>query len=145
MDVNVDVDGDHGDCRRVFRLWHEHASDRDVERLLALYAPEAVLESPLVPVLLDDVDSGSLRGHEQIRRFLVEGTARRPNDLVRWHRTGVFLCDGTTLFWEYPRQTPDGEQIDIAEVMEIEHGLIRRHRIYWGWFGTELLRRSATA
>jgi hypothetical protein len=30
--------------------------------------------------------------------FLAEGTRRRPNHLVRWHRSGDFLCDGRTLF-----------------------------------------------
>jgi hypothetical protein len=37
--------------------------------------------------------------------------------------------------WEYPRATPDGEQIDIMEVMEIDASLIQAHRIYWGWKG----------
>ena len=37
--------------------------------------------------------------------------------------------------WEYPRETPDGDQIDIAEVMDIRGALIQHHRIYWGWKG----------
>jgi len=60
-----------------------------------------------------------LHGHAELRRFFAEGTRRRPNELVRWYRTGACLCDGRTLFWEYPRDMPDGEQVDIAEVMEI--------------------------
>jgi len=47
------------------------------------------------------------------------------------------------LIWEYPRQAPDGDQVDLVEVMEIADGLIQHHRIYWGWFGTALLTRSA--
>ncbi len=47
------------------------------------------------------------------------------------------------LVWEYPRETADGDQVDILEVMEIAHGLIQHHRIYWGWFGTGLLVRRA--
>lgn len=43
------------------------------------------------------------------------------------------------------RALPEGEQIDIAEVMEISDGLIQSHRIYWGWFGTGELVRSAMA
>lgn len=31
-----------------------------------------------------------------------------------------------------PGQAPGGDQIDLMEVMEIEHGLIQHHRIYWG-------------
>ena len=70
---------------------------------------------------------------KEIERFLSEGTQRRPNELVKWYRTGEYLTDGRMLVWEYPRETPDGEQIDILELMIIEQGLIAQHRIYWGW------------
>jgi len=75
--------------------------------------------------------------------FLEEGTRRRPNELVRWYRSGQYLASGDLLVWEYPRQTPDGEQIDILELMQLKDGLIWRHRIYWGWFGTQMLIQSA--
>jgi len=139
------VGADREECAWIFEEWHKRARGRDVDGLLALYADDATFESPLVPAILPDAGSGVLSGHEQIHRFLTEGTRRRPNDLVRWYRTGDYLCDGHTLFWEYPRTLPDGEQIDIAEVMEISDGLIQSHRIYWGWFGTGELIRSAMA
>lgn len=137
------------DCERIYEEWHRLAKERDVERLLALYGDDAVFESPLVPAILDDMSSGVLCGRAQIRRFLEEGTKRRPNDLVHWYRTGEYLANGKLLMWEYPRQTPDGEQIDIMEVMEIAGGLIQSHRIYWGWKGCaqiapSLLRLSRT-
>jgi len=126
----------------IHESWHALAKARDVEGLLALYAPDAEFESPLVPAIMDR-DDGVLRGHEQIGAFLREGTRRRPNDLVRWYRDGRYFSDGRRLIWEYPRQTPDGEQIDIIEVMDIEDGRISRHRIYWGWFGCRQLVDSA--
>jgi hypothetical protein len=43
------------------------------------------------------------------------------------------------LTWEYPRETPDGDQADLVEVMDIEHGLIRHHGVYWGWVGFKTL------
>ncbi len=125
----------HSNCARIYKQWHERAKTRDVDGLLLLYAEDATLESPLVPAILDDMTSGLLSGRDAIRRFLQEGTKRRPNHLVRWYRTGSYLTDGRTLMWEYPRETPDGEQIDIMEVMEVRDGLIRHHRIYWGWKG----------
>lgn len=128
------------DCERIHREWHERATGLDSEGLLALYAEDAVLESPLVPVILDDKRDGTLHGHGELRRFFEEGARRRPNDLVRWHRTGEWLTDGRRLLvWEYPRQAPDGDQVDLAEVMEIAAGLIRRHRVYWGWKGCTLI------
>ncbi len=132
------------DCSRIHAQWHECAKSRDTEALLALYAADATLESPLVQAIFDGRESGILRGHREIRPFFEEGARRRPNALVRWHRSGKWLTDGERLLvWEYPRQAPDGDQVDIVEVMEIADGLIAHHRIYWGWFGTALLTRSA--
>jgi len=126
------------DCDRIYKEWHNYAKSRDVEALLSLYAEDAIFESPLVPAILDQ-KSGTLEGIREIRHFLEEGTKRRPNDLVRWHRTGKYFSDGETLIWEYPRETPDGNQVDILEVMEVKNGKIQYHRIYWGWFGFDLL------
>jgi hypothetical protein len=138
-------DGDFlSDCARIHQQWHDRAKSRDTEGLLALYAKEAVLETPLVQAIFDGRESGILRGHREIRPFFEEGARRRPNTLVRWHRTGRWLTDGERLLvWEYPRQAPDGDQVDLVEVMEIADGLIQHHRIYWGWFGTALLTRGA--
>ncbi len=132
------------DCERIYREWHERAKARDTSGLLALYAEAAVLESPLVSAILDGRASGTLRGHAEIQPFFEEGARRRPNDLVRWYRTGEWLTDGKRqLIWEYPRQAPDGDQVDLVEVMQIADGLIQHHRIYWGWFGSALLTQSA--
>lgn len=127
---------------RIYEQWHEHARGRNCAALIQLYAEDATLESPLVPVILNQ-ERGVLVGRAEILRFLEEGTRRRPNELVRWYRDGSYLTRGDTLMWEYPRQTPDGEQIDILEVMQLKDDLIWRHRIYWGWLGTELLRANA--
>jgi steroid Delta-isomerase len=128
------------DCERVYRDWHERAKGRDTEGLLALYAEDAALESPLVSAILDDKSDGILRGHDELRRFFTEGARRRPNDLVRWYRSGDWLSDGRRLLvWEYPRQAPDGDQVDLVEVMELADGLIQHHRIYWGWKGCNLI------
>jgi steroid Delta-isomerase len=58
---------------------------------------------------------------------------------VRWYRTDVWFSQGDTLIWEYPRQTDEGDQIDLVEVMEIREGEIQHHRIYWGWKGCTLI------
>lgn len=41
------------DFERIYRDWHEYAKNRDTEALIGLYADDAVLESPLVPVILN--------------------------------------------------------------------------------------------
>ena len=132
-------------ARHIYEQWHQAAKNRDTAALIALYADDAELEAPLVPVILGR-DSGVLRGRAEILAFLEEGSRRRPNELVRWYRDGRYLAAGKLLVWEYPRQTPDGSQVDILELMELDDdGKIRRHRIYWGWFGTQMLIASALA
>ena len=128
--------------KEIYEKWHKYAKERETKALIELYAEDAVLESPLVPILMNK-DSGILCGKTEILAFLNEGTRRRPNELVRWYRTGKYFITGDVLVWEYPRQTPDGEQVDILELMEILNGLIVNHRIYWGWFGTQMLIKSA--
>jgi hypothetical protein len=126
----------------VFDEWDRRAHTLDVAGLLELYSDDAVLESPLVPRVLDR-PGGVLRGKSELGRFFTEGGRRRPNEFVRWHRNGSYLWDGHTLSWEYLRATPEGDQVDISEVMELTDGRITAHRIYWGWFGTEMLIKNA--
>jgi len=115
----------------VFHAWDEALGAKDLDAAMALYHPDATLESPLVCRLLG-TDEGVVRGRDALRAFVEKVFAHQPAERRR-HRTG-FLTDGTHLTWEYPRQTPDGDQLDIVEVMDIRDGLIRHHRVYWGWF-----------
>jgi len=80
---------------------------------------------------------GVVRGRDDLRRF-VETVFQRSPPLRRRYRDG-FFTDGKRLIWEYPRETPDGPQMDLVEVMDIADGLIRRHRVYWGWLGVKVL------
>ena len=59
----------------------------------------------------------------------------------QYHRAG-FFTDGHRATWEYPRETPDGDQMDFVEVMEVEDGLIQAHRVYWGWRGMDILMKD---
>jgi ketosteroid isomerase-like protein len=121
---------------RIHTLWNEALDRKDVDAAAALYAPDTVLESPLVRHLLKS-NEGIVRGHEKLHEFLKTVFARTPTSR-HIYRTG-FFTDGRTVIWEYPRATPDGEQMDFVEVMEIEQGLIKRHRVYWGWFGVKII------
>jgi hypothetical protein len=125
---------------RVYRDWDRAWSSDDLDAMIALYAPDATLESPLVPYLLGR-DNGVLQGRDEIRSLLDKAAPRKPGKRT-FHRRG-FFTDGRLLVWEYPRATPDGEQMDFFEVMEIVNGLIQAHRVYWGWRGVEVLKSDA--
>ena len=124
---------------RIYQAWAKGFAEGDIEAILALYAPDATLESPLVNNLLG-TDAGIVTGRDQLRKFfgiILESTP----SLKDRHRAN-FFTDGKVMIWEYPRVTPTGEQTDLAEVMELKDGLIQSHRIYWGWVGTKLLQKD---
>ncbi|MDM4139337.1 MULTISPECIES: nuclear transport factor 2 family protein [Mycobacterium] len=122
----------------VVQAWEDALAAHDLDALLACYATDATLESPLAAHITGK--EGIRRGHPQLRPFLAEVVARTPT-LRAYHRAG-FFTDGRRVTWEYPRATPDGEQMDFVEVMEIEGGLIQAHRVYWGWRGVDVLMKD---
>ncbi|MDQ2804043.1 MAG: nuclear transport factor 2 family protein [Pseudomonadota bacterium] len=126
-------------AERMYHAWNEALSRNDAAALTALYAPDAVIESPLIPHLMGK-ERGIASGREEIRAFWEKLAASKPA-IRRYYRTG-YLTDGKKLTWQYPRETPDGDQMDFSEVMELNgDGLIQRYCVYWGWFG----RRRTTA
>jgi SnoaL-like domain len=126
---------------RMYFAWNDALSRNDAAALRALYAPDAVFESPLVPHLLG-TEHGVLNGHAELRR-LFDILAERKPPVRQYYRTG-YLTDGKRLIWEYPRNAPAGEQMDFVEAMDInDEGLIQRHCVYWGWFGVGVLQRNA--
>jgi hypothetical protein len=101
-----------------------------------LFSLARLAQAGFSPANLARISRGAITSHRP--------PGRRPNELVRWYRTDTWLTDGKRpLMWEYPRQAPDGDQVELVEVMEIEHRLVQHHRIYWGWFGVNQLTQSA--
>ncbi|WP_413991234.1 nuclear transport factor 2 family protein [Labrys okinawensis] len=125
--------------RHIYDRWHETIVARDLDRLMELYAEDAILETPLILVTLTDRTQGILRGKCEIRPFFEAGLRKLGNELSRWYRTGLFFSNGRQLTWEYPRETPAGDQVDLVEVMDVAGGLIAHHRVYWGWAGFQSL------
>jgi ketosteroid isomerase-like protein len=120
----------------IFAAWDDALGAKDIDAAIALYQPDATLESPLVCHLLG-TEQGVVRGREDLRRFVSKVFAHQPAKRRRY-RAG-FLADGARVIWEYPRESPDGDQMDIVEVMEIRDGLIAHHRVYWGWVSVAML------
>ena|SRR5579872_6983704 len=123
-------------AERIYNKWDEYLSKNDVESMMTLYCPDATIESPLIPHLME-TDSGVCHGLKEIRRFY-ELIAKRKPSVRKYYRTGYFT-DGQTLMWEYPRNSPKGEQMDFVEIMELKGELIHSHRVYWGWLGFKIL------
>ena len=128
-------------AERIYHEWDSALANNDMDALLALYAEDAVLESPLIPYLLDK-EEGICRGRDEIRGLVEQVAIRKPN-LRKYYRTPCLKLD-KLIMWEYPRQAPDGEQMDFAEIMTLNNeGLIQSHRVYWGWRGVQVLKDDA--
>jgi ketosteroid isomerase-like protein len=125
--------------RHIYDQWHDMIVRKDVEGLIALYAEDAIFETPAILVTLTGRTQGILRGKREIRPFFEAGFRKLGNQLSRWYRTGLFFSNGHRLVWEYPRETPQGDQVDLVEVMDVADGLITHHRVYWGWVGFQTL------
>jgi ketosteroid isomerase-like protein len=125
-------------ARHIFEAWDAALRAKDLDASMALYQPDATLESPLVCHLLG-TDEGIVEGRDALRQFVGERVFVHDPPQRRHFRTEPF-SDGERLTWEYPRRAPDGDQMDIVEVMEIRDGLIQHHRVYWGWFGVNMLK-----
>jgi hypothetical protein len=78
----------HEVFERIYQEWDAALSRSDVEELLALYAADAVLESPLVSYLMNK-EVGICRGHDELRPLFEMLRERKPP--VRQHyRSGYF-------------------------------------------------------
>lgn len=132
-------------ARIIFERWHQTILARDLDGLMALYAEDAILETPLILVTLPGRTTGILTGKPDIHAFFEAGLKRIGKGLGRWWRTGIHFVNGHQLVWEYPRATPDGDQTDLVEVMDLAGGLIAHHRVYWGWVGFKALSAAASS
>ncbi|MBM3887261.1 nuclear transport factor 2 family protein [Candidatus Dependentiae bacterium] len=128
-------------AERIYHEWDKALAQNDIDALLELYAEDAILESPLIPYLLDR-EIGICQGRAEIRELVKKVAERKPN-LRKHYRTPCLKLDNL-IMWEYPRQTSQGEQMDFAEIMNINaEGLIQSHRVYWGWRGVKVLNDDA--
>lgn len=127
------------DARHIYEEWNAGFDTRDLERVMALYADDAVIETPAVLANYPDRTDGILRGKKAIGELFGKNLRALAGTFQGLWRPVQFLSDGTYLTWEYPRQTPQGTQVDLFESMDIRDGLITYHRVYWGWAGFQKL------
>ena len=100
-------------AKALFTAWEDFFHGRDMDGLLGLYHQDALLESPIIPRLLDQKD-GAVHGHSGIRTFYAAIFAEI-SDLSD-HPEIKYLTDGTTLTWAYTRKVPGGETLYDREM-----------------------------
>ena len=65
------------DCQRIHREWDAYAKALDTDHLISLYAPDAVLETPLVPAIFVR-DVGRTNWYGGTGPTIGSPTAKRP-------------------------------------------------------------------
>jgi steroid delta-isomerase len=66
----------------VYERWHQTVVGGDLDGLMALYADDAILETPLILATLQDKTEGILKGKSAIRPFFEAGFRKLRNDLA---------------------------------------------------------------
>jgi len=93
----------NADHERIWAEWHRAASTSDQAALIALYADDAILESPLVPAILDDMPEGILHGRRQSSVSWMRAHAGAP---IRWC-AGIARMSGSAKGTPSFGSTPD--------------------------------------
>jgi steroid delta-isomerase len=126
-------------ARRIYEEWHAGFNEGNLERIMAVYAEHAVIETPAVISNFPDAEEGILRGRDKIRDLFARNLKALTGTFTGLYRSGLFFSNGRYLTWEYPRVTPTATQVDLFESMDVENGLCVYHRVYWGWRGMKAL------
>lgn len=110
------------------RRWLDCFAHADLDGLLALYAEHAEHTSPKIRVLHPET-GGFLRGKPALRAWWQDAFARLPG--LRYEER-TLTSDGTRVFMEYVRHAPGDADMFVAEVLDVESGLIVASRVYHG-------------
>ena len=114
--------------RAIAERWLDCFARRDLDRLLALYADDAIHTSPKIRVRHPDT-GGVLRGKPAMRAWWQDAFDRLPT--MRYEPT-AFTADDRRVVMEYVRHVDGEPDMPVAEVLEIESGRIIASRVFHG-------------
>jgi len=113
---------------RLVRDWLEGWNGRDLDRVLAHYAEDAVFQSPTV--LLGDPDGdGTLRGRDAIRHLYERALARFPK--LRFELEDVIERASGVLVLHRKHNVFAARAGLTVETFETTGGLVTRNVVYW--------------
>jgi len=113
---------------QVAKNWLQAFNDHDLENLLALYNDHAVHFSPKLKIRRPETN-GFIKGKEALRDWWKDAFDRIPQ--LAYHEKNIISNNGLVVI-EYTRIVPGEENINVAEVLEVDNGLIVASRVYHG-------------
>ena len=108
--------------------WINAFNEHDIEKLLKLYAEDAIHLSPKLKIR-EHQTNGLIKGKSLLRSWWADAFARLP--LLQYQLQNLIITDEQVLM-EYLRKVPGDEDMMVAEILEIEGGVIVRSRVYHG-------------
>ena len=114
--------------KKVALEWIQAFNEHNLENLLALYAADAVHYSPKLKIRQPETN-GQLSGTAALRAWWADAFTRLPS--LHYHLTNLIIAD-QQLLMEYVRKVAGEPDMMVAEILEIENGLIIRSRVYHG-------------
>jgi hypothetical protein len=108
--------------------WFEAFNNHNLDNLLNLYSENAKHYSPKLKIRQPETN-GLIVGKNALRVWWADAFKRLPN--LHYEVTSL-TANNNRVFMEYIRKVPNEEEILVAEVLEIENGLIVASRVYHG-------------
>ncbi len=118
----VRTDRDPAGLRVIAEKWLAAFARRDLDALLALYSDDAVHTTP-------KLRDKSLRGKAAMRAWWQSAFDRLPS--LRYVPTAI-TADSRRVFMEYVRKVDGEPDLAVAEVLEVEGGLVVASRVFHG-------------
>jgi len=116
------------DLLHIARLWLSAFNDHNLVKLLALYSEDAMHYSPKFKARHPNTN-GLIKGKESLRGWWKDAFDRLPS---LHYKATTLTANNQRVFMEYTRMVDGEDDIAIAEVLEIENGLIVASRVYHG-------------
>ncbi len=112
----------------IAKNWLAAFNEHNLEKLLSLYADDAVHYSPKLKVRHPET-KGLIKGKENLRSWWKDAFDRL---ITLQYEATSFTANRERVFMEYTRKVADDEDIRVAEVLEIKNNLIVASRVYHG-------------
>ena len=118
----------NSDLLHIARQWLSAFNEHNLEKLLALYAQDAVHYSPKLKLRHPETN-GLIKGKENLRAWWKDAFDRLPT--LQYKATSL-TANSERVFMEYTRMVEGEGNILVAEVLEINDNLIVSSRVYHG-------------
>ena len=114
--------------KKIALVWIEAFNEHNLEKLLQLYDEQAAHFSPKLRIRKPETN-GWIKGKPSLRDWWEDAFNRLP---TLQYQLQNLLTDEKQVLMEYQRNVTGEPVMMVAEVLEIENGLIVKSRVYHG-------------